>query len=168
MPTTAAATGAFLHENGSAPVDTGTSVILGRASSGARELATRVLAERYPCSAIALTLFDPPAFGQGYWATRFYGAPTTRTAHLIAEGAREERIADSILALSSVPFDPERAMHVTITLRSRPLSAGIAVSTIRCEGLDALTGIPLQRLEPVINFTWMTHSAQLFSISRED
>lgn len=142
-------------------------VMLGKTSASVKQLAARVLGERYPCSAVALTLFEPPATRDGRWEVQVRGAPTTATIALIANGAQEQQIDDSIRTLGGMPYDADRPLNVSVTITTRALAADISISTIACSVIDSWSGTPVQTLEPTIEFIWRPNGARLLGVYRQ-
>lgn len=142
-------------------------VTLGRSSSSVKKLAAQVLGERYPCSAVALTLFEPPASRDGRWEIPLQGVPTSATVTLIANGAQDQQIAESIYTLGGTPYDPDRPLVVSVTVTTRPLAADVSLSTIQCTVIDSENGAPLQTIEPTIEFLWRPAGARLLGVYRD-
>jgi hypothetical protein len=135
-------------------------VALGRDSSPLKKLAAQVLGTRYPCAALALTLFDPPNGLETRWELVVDGVPTPKTAALIAANADQREIYESMPALGSLPFDPTRAMRLSMRIDTHATEPEISVSTIACKVIES-GGFDLQVFEPSIRFVWNTYGAKL-------
>lgn len=141
-------------------------VTLGSSSSSVKQLAARVLANRYPCAAVALTLFDPPQTRDSRWYFMLDGAPTPATAALIASNADPRQIEESIRELGSTPYDPDSRLEVSMRIVTQPLASDASISTVECQVVDA-NGVSLQTLEPSVRFVWNTKGARLLGLYEE-
>ncbi len=108
-------------------------VSIGKTSSSLKQLATRVLGERYPCAAVALMSFEPPAARESRWEMTLSGAPTPETAKLLATDAQQMQIYQSMHTLAVLPHFPGGELFVGARITTEPLGPNTAVSTIFCE-----------------------------------
>jgi hypothetical protein len=138
-------------------------VVMGRGSSSLKQIAARVLAERYPCAAVTLTVFEPPRSREGKWEFQLESAPTAHTAALIAANAEHQQIEKSMNVLGTVPYDPYDKLHLSVKVVTDPIAADASVSTIVCEVVDSY-GRDLQKFEPSVRAVWRASGPQLLGL----
>jgi hypothetical protein len=137
-------------------------VTLGPASQSLKQLAPRVLGQRYPCAAMALMLFDPNESSRRTWEVHLNGMPTPGTVHMLAENQSPALVVTTLHEVSH-PYDPDVTFRVALRITTESRAAEGALSSIVCALLDS-TGATSSEAEPPLIFKWSPNGARLLGI----
>lgn len=142
-------------------------IFLGAHSARLRQLVVRVLGKQYPCAAVALLRFDEADTRHvPSWEMVSAGAPTSRTAGLIANGAASADIQRTLNRPWPGPYGMSGGLFISSSITTETLSTDQSRSTITTGVIDG-EGLPVSpgtHVEPIVRVVWSNRDFHLIAI----